>query len=291
MGRYISIQEPQYDYTEIVFEHYLKEYYFVENVFNIDNDVDFIYDKFFKFYIDRFNKENILPDISNYGKIQSKELKSKEAVIANKNNPIIIYCGVFNNSNYNPNKKEVYISFNIGAIEKYSKRFSFSKNDLLTIEKQFEESSIKASIYHELSHWLSDSLYNNYLYTLIMKTKNININDPKRNEKIKKILNSGKMSRDASYYEVDAQVYAIKQLKRDNKKEWNNLTFLDLLFMYSPLRKVAKDLYNIGENVYKEWVNDLFKRLHREKLLGDNMKNIPEYKMFESKEIEELYII
>jgi hypothetical protein len=179
MKRYIQIKEPAYDYSEALFEKYIKEYFLLEKTFNIEKDVDFIYNKFFKKYVERFEKHNILPDIDE--------------------------------------------------------------------------------------------------------------NDPYKIDKIDKVLSQGKLHKNMAFYEVDAQIHAIKQLKRTFKKEWDNLTLLDLFYKIPSLRNIAKSLYFLGKDVYKIWMKDLVKRMNRENLLGKFMRDFPEYHMFES--IDNLYVI
>jgi hypothetical protein len=291
MKRYKQILEPQEDYGDNLFKSYMENYRLTEKTFNIGKDVDFIYNKFFKKRIDRFRKDdNNLPALGFYGRLYSGELLSKTSKKAHNNNPVDIDCGAFpEGSFYRPVEKQIYISLNFSAIEFYDRKESLSTNDKRAIENELTEHRIKSTIYHELSHWISDSLYNKYIYTMIARAKNISETDPNGRDKILKLLKQGGLSIHTTNYEVDAQIHAIKQLKRTFRKGWDYFTFKDLLFKIPSLRMIAKDLYSLGDDVYKEWMKDLTKRMHREKLLGKNMREFPKYSMIESIEDEDLF--
>jgi hypothetical protein len=76
---------------------------------------------------------------------------------------------------------------------------------------EITETNIKGSIYHELSHWLNDTLHN----------KAVSKNMPITQDKIDKLW-SGDVN--FSDFEIDAQVHAIKQVKRNYKKDFDKLT-------------------------------------------------------------------
>jgi len=286
-----SVNEEQTSYSNELFESTIKSYRLTEKTFNINKDVDFIYNKFFKKFIDDFQKNNIKPPIKLYGKINSSELSSKDSKTAHKIYPIIIYCGVFNKGSFNnfrKNEESIFISLNKDAIENIDYKDMMNDNVKRSIENGITEHRVKATIYHELSHWISDAKYNSYLHNLVAKASNINENDPDIDIKIKKIMSMGKSNVNLTHFEIDAIIHGIKQIKRSKKKEWDKMTLVDLAYYYPTLRTIAKILYNISPKVYQLWIKGIVKRMDRENLLGQNMRNFPEYKMIESKIIDRL---
>jgi len=132
---------------------------------------------------------------------------------------------------------------------------------------EITEHKLKATIAHELSHWISDSLYNSQ----IKKTINLAI---KLDKHIKEVLRVEDVN--MSYFEIDAQIHGIKQIKRKKNKYWDTYTLTDLFFMYPPLRATTTVLYNkYSKEVLDIWLKNLITRMNRENLLGKNMKKFP----------------
>ncbi len=289
MERYNQISESTINYCDCLFESYIKEY-LAEKTFNIGKDVDYIYNRAFKSHIDRFNKTGKLPDVGTYDQFSSKLLKSKTAQQANKSKPIIINCGIFKKGSYYSTLENImFISLNLNAIQAYRDRWQFSPNDTKSIENEITEVRVKATTYHELSHWLSDTLHNFYIYDLMTRAYNMSHQDvPEVMDKIENLVNLGKKERNITHYEIDAQIHALKQLKRTLKKEWDSLNIIDLFYKYSSLRNIGRSLYKMDKKLYTTWIKDLIKRMNREGILGKSMRNIPEYHMFESRDMEEL---
>ena len=290
-----SVCEPQTDYSNELFESYLKSFRLTEKTFNISKDVDYIYNRGFKSYINDFQKKGKLPPIvSNetvYLKLHTSDLKSKDCQEANKLYPVDIYCGVFKEGSYNvfeKGKERIVISINKEAIENINYKYEMGTNVKRSIENEITEHRIKAIIYHELAHWISDAKYHSYIHNIVARAVNIPQDDPNRNYKIKQIMNSGKSNVNITHYEIDAQIHAIKQIKRTFKSDWDTMSLLDLFYRYTALKSIAKSLYKINPDVYKLWVKDLVKRMNREGILGKNMRAFPEYKMIENRQIKGL---
>lgn len=276
----------------------MKRYKFLllEKTFNIDKDVDFIYDEIFKPYIKQLENKTFKLELNkNYPLLSAKGLvlkslgsellKEQDSIIANEINPIYIIGGILDIDStivFNrkiENRNFIVISIDKDLIDIYIKNnFSF-KNLTSTIDdkiiqlivKSLKESYIKAMIYHELSHWLNNTLHNDHIVKVIklamkynnpellkLKTKNVNL----------------------THFEIDAQIHAIKQYKRDNEKIWNKLTLFQLFNLYPSLMELYEEIKGYGETVKDIWLQTLVKRMNRENLLGKNMK-IPFLDSFE----------
>ena len=178
--------------------------------------------------------------------------------------------------------------FELEKLEKYRRVFSDECNyENLSIRRLMQGYRLDEKTFN----LDKDVKYNNYLYKLIKRAYNIPSNRPNRVKKMIKILATGKSNTRVTTYEIDAQIHAIKQIKRLNTDKWDDLELVDLFFKYPVLRNIAMELINIDYQIYVEWVKDIVKRLQRENLLGDNMKSIPSKKMIEEIEIKELFRI
>ena len=78
-----KVDETQENYSDILFDSYMEKY-IQEKTFNINKDVDFIYNKAFKKHIDAYQKDAILPPTEKYMRLHTSMLLSKESKKANK---------------------------------------------------------------------------------------------------------------------------------------------------------------------------------------------------------------
>lgn len=278
-----------------IFMDWLQKYRLEEKTFDLDNDVDFIYDKFFKKYMDLYVKTGIFPVKQKIliGELHSSELKTKEAKEANEKDPIIIKAGISYDTgaiSYKKNNRYILVCIDLYAIEHVNDS-RLTNKDKKSLENILSENYIKSVIYHELSHWVSDVKYHNYISILISKALKLNVQNDKDRQKINKILNLNKIDKYMTNYEIDAVIHGIKQTKRMYKKEWDKWDLMELFYRYGSLRNIAKRLNKIDKKVYYEWLKDLTTRMHREGLLGKNMKNFPKSEMIEQYEVEQMMLI
>ena len=270
-----------------------------EDTFNIDSDVDRLYElSGFDTFVENFNngiisnkhKSNIFvkKDLK-LNTLNSSIFKTKDCKKAHSINPVNIYCGVFEGGsfynvgriNYTSDPYYIKISLKYEAISyQVLNNFNIDKlryRDKKTIQNDISESRIKSTIYHELSHWLSDTLYNNHLTKLVTLSKELNKKD---------LLLLSNKNIDITYFEIDAQIHAIKNVKRLNDKKfkakkWDDMTLTDLAYEYSVLKRIAMDLCSMyGKEVFEVWQKALVKRMNREKLLGKNMKDFIDVEYF-----------
>jgi hypothetical protein len=260
--------------------------YIQEKTFSIDKDIDYIYNKYFKKRILSIKKGtyNFPTNEKIFGTMNSKELPSKVAQKATNIKPITINIGILNAGNgYRPLDNEMILSLNINATKLF-KEFNVNKiSDLKDtlgsqynrFKNEFEESNIKGSIGHELSHWINDTLYN------LNITKNVKRVSKELDYETKMdIFKMGEKNVNIAFREIDAQVHAIKQLKKDYKQNWNELGIEDIMTIKPSFNGVFKDVHALGKDDYDKYMKRLLKRLDREKLLGKNMKYIPYYSFY-----------
>jgi len=251
--------------------------FFLEKTFNIKKDVDFLYDKGFKSFIDTFQKSGEL-SIIDYIELSSGKLQTNDSRKAHKENPITIKMGFTHITAYNPFTRTIYISVPEKAYTFFLNKEDEAttiKSNIIAYQNDLTENRIKASIAHELSHWISDSLHSSHLKKLFTISKNLNDADyiKLKHEDV-----------NMTYFEIDAQIHGIKNLKqRYNIKDWDEITTESLFMMYTSLRNIYYILYKTyGLDICKIWLKALFKRMSREKLLGQNMKmNIDAKKLTE----------
>ena len=290
LEKYRRVFSDECNYENLSIMRLMQGYRLDEKTFNLDRDVDYIYHKCFDTVLYNYHNNGIVPPILTYGVVDSSELKTKDCKYAHSIKPVTIHCGVYTDgSKYSPFEDNILVSLNTDFFRKSN--IKHTKNDLTALKNELTEEKVKATIYHELSHWVSDVKYNNYLYKLIKRAYSIPSNMPNRVKKMIKILDMGKSNTRVTTYEIDAQIHGIKQIKRLNTDKWDDLELVDLFFKYPVLRNIAMELINIDYQIYIEWVKDIIKRLQRENLLGKNMRSIPSKKMIEEIEIKELFRI
>jgi hypothetical protein len=259
-------------------------YILSEKTFNIDNDVSYIYKKsgfeefLNKLKFKKFTSINVFA--FKFKDISSSELSSQDSILADIVMPINIISGIFSKGSfYNVDKNSEHLNYiQLSPIYKSIMYIldndydltHLSKKDKADLNMTISEKGIKATIAHELSHWISDCLHNKHITKLLHKAMDLNS---------KEVLLLRQKNVNMTYFEIDAQVHSIKTLKFLHKGDWDNLTFTDVVMQYPAMLKLMvliKDKF--GSDILNIWQKFLLKRLHRESLLGKNMNNFVDSK-------------
>lgn len=243
-----------------------------EKTFDINAEVDYLYDLFFKEYIDAFDIDNPAPLPRTFGTILGPDF------VEDMNNPDIedAHDSIWleeittysNRGNvYLPSDGEATINLSLPkpAHDAIKSGIVNQLNDRQrrSIMNEFTEARMKGSIMHELSHWLNDALHGRFLSKRV--DRGITSTDRL------KTLNQGK-SRTHQFltdYELDAQVHAIIQFRRKNARMWERID-LDTALQKMPFYMPLYDTLSRAER--KQWKRYMYTRLARENLLGRQMK-------------------
>lgn len=243
----------------------LREGLITEAIYNIDDDVDLIYDNFFKEDLEDLLKTRKLNFGMFYNMITDTSiLNNPLCVKANEQNP----CKMLINSSinmYNPNTKTISFTVSKKALEFVKENDndldkaldSLDYYELKKFKADLSEEKIKGSIHHELTHWLDDTFNNHRVKRAVDRFM-------KKNKKVGR----NNMPIDADTLEIQAQIHNIHQLKRKYQDIWDTLTFNEMMNMSITIRIV----YNNLPLKYRDrWVRDLKTRMYREGLLGKKM--------------------
>lgn len=248
-----------------------KQYLLIEKTFNLNKDVEYIYNKFFKAFFKKVRADKWNGDSLPYKEIHSSELISRDAKKAHELNPVRIISS--NDNSYSPSTSIIRLSPSKYALDYIisNKGFSNAVKDSKNypnnpkINDDFSMEKMKASIYHELAHWVDDSTHNFYITRTLQRARF----NPK---KVKEIVNQGHESVDQTSFEINAQIHSLKQRKRTlSKSEWDNLRFDDIMANFEPFNQLRKN-FKRNPKEYTEWRKKILKRLSRENLLGKKMK-------------------
>jgi hypothetical protein len=252
--------------------------FLLEKTFRIGSDVDFLYNKVYKKYVNqllKYDGSGRFPNKPNKQYITSDKLKSKDAKKAHEVNPITIEFFTSDENAYNPINHIIILNISQQVIELIKDEGGIipasnmlSSNTKMQFIDEVSEKRIKATIYHELSHWIDDSLHNFHITKMIKDVQ-------KHPTQINKIISQDGETSLSSYYEINAQIHALKQYKRSIKKDkWDVMTFKDVETYFATTSYISKKLLNqYGKKEYERWKKEILKRMAREKLLGKNMKN------------------
>ena len=284
--------------------------YLTEKTFNINKDVEYVYNRMFKGLVDDIHKhagkdvtftndaiEGLINGKYNwfFRRVQKKEnwveydrmfgedLPSKSSKEASKVNPIVIFAGVFNHGNfYTPQESAavnqpgmdrgiIAVSLNPSALQfvltgGYDQ---LSQDRIPSLIQEFKPQRIKATIAHEISHWLNDTFHNSHIMKMLKSARELS--QPEMTKLHNKDVNM-------THFEIDAQIHGIKQLKRSISKIWDKLELKDVFFKYNSLKYMGSIIYkNYGKEIGDIWQKMLIKRMSREKLLGKNMRKFAKY--------------
>lgn len=237
----------------------VRESLLTEKVMNINHDVDYIYDAYFKNNINEINSTGFVRKDMFKQYISTTDVFTDELTLkANKINPCKIKINYGNNF-YRPSEQLISISINFNAFNyafDYNGNLKQAKENLpvslgKSFMQEFTEEKIKGSIHHELAHWLDDSFHNRHIEKFLNMSKPI------------KHINT-------HHLELQAQIHNIIQLKRKNEDLWDLLSFDELIHMSPTLYVIYNELPYSERN---NWIKNLKRRMYREGLLGKEMFN------------------
>lgn len=236
-----------------------------EKIYNIDDDVDAIYNKFFKTDIDELNRTGMLTTrMFKPAESHTKSFWSETCRKANQINPCQIIINIKNINFYQPSTSIISLTVHKGAfdlvLDYYDGDLAMAakEDELKGIVYEFTEDKLKGVIQHELTHWLDETFNNTSVTSMLTKRKqDFNNNKPLKNV-------------NAHYIELNAQINSIYQTKRKYIDTWDNLTFEELKNLNPVLKTVYNQLDGADRN---DWIKNLKKRMYREGLLGKNMYN------------------
>lgn len=263
-----------------------KQFLLLEKTYEVDKDVDYLFDKADLHQIlylinegDAATLHKILPFKNDEVLLwsgDSSELKSQDSVSAHNLNPVKIYIGIFKNgSYYSPEKSVIQLSVNNQAFnhfillngdwEKINKSLEHQAE---RFKNEFSASNVKGTFQHELTHWIDDTLHNKFIHKKLLD-KNIKGRHNSVNH---------------SFFEINAQIHKIKQLKRDLGEKYNELDWFGLMKKLTSLITNFQRFRNDKE--YNELMRKVVLRLQREGLMTDKLRKIPdrmEMELFSSK--------
>ena len=238
----------------------------LEKLTAVDDDVNLIYDLYFKKDIEEIEKTGIVKSsMFQISETDTSILQSEESLKGNELAPCKILINR-NQNGYDPINKIILISVNFGAlnfalgeggnIEKTSQILPV--NQRTSFLKEFTKEKIKGSIHHELTHWLDDVFNNQHILKRVKKqisagTRNI-----------------GGKPVNAEKFEIQGQIHNIKQLHNSFSDKWNEMTFREMISLSPALNAIYNQL---NSEQLKQWKRDLKTRMSREGLLGNKMRD------------------
>lgn len=214
-------------------------------------------------YFERYRNSSWLYQRIYIDRMSSSELQSDIAREAHENVPISIEVGLAVPNEYNFSEERIMAGISKNVLRQYDIwKENIDKSRHKLYKNEFTEGRVKASIAHELTHWMDDALHDNFLTKRLKKAYAMKLQNSPDWEKVRQ---GGEDDTYLSDYEVNAVINGIAELKRQNEDVWNELTWEDLKNMYSTLD-------NLDNRLGLEWRKKIFKRLAREGLLGDRMR-------------------
>lgn len=240
-----------------------------ERLMNVDDDVDYIYDEYFRSDIDAIEETGIITkEMFKRHNFETSNLKSELSKKADKINPCTIMINVGKNY-YSPNGRLISISTNFNAIDFVISDFGGNLSDAIrglgnnhlaiSLKNEFTTSRIKGSIHHELSHWIDDTLHNQHIKKRAIRASELGVG-----------MTKGDIPINADKMEIQGQIHNVVQLKKQYSNLWDTMSFDDLVKLSPTLYTIANELQG---DVKKSWKINLLKRMYREGLLGKNMNN------------------
>lgn len=252
-----------------------------EKTYNLSDDVEYIWNRMERVVDEYRTNPEPYSNATDYGReiskyiIYSDSLNSEDCKQAHDINPIKIFIGLFKYNLFNPSENKITISLNYSAVNTLGYlglQNEMIKQEYPEIVKEFEGPSLKASIAHELTHWIDDTIHNSFI-SKTLKRRETNLSKiPVTSQKYQDSMNRFKK---ISTHEINSIVHEIKELKNEmTDEEWDKLTFRDIGEIKPKFHHWVKSIKQVfSSKEVQQTAKFLFKRLYREGLLGKNMKN------------------
>lgn len=246
-----------------------------EKTFPTAKDVDYIYKTY---YADMFRqvKNGTWDGIFQERYFPSTDLPSAMAKKASKINPVTIWVAVFNKkgNSYNPTGQLISITTEETAFRLLLSNYGSIKSSLdmvrdnqrQPLSSEYDGTKLRTSISHELSHWFDDTFHNQHLYKMLGKGQAVNLE--KGEAERSKVLTRGKPNIFMTPYEINAQIHQIKELKRKYRRQWDKLSFDEMMVLDNTIGGNANKL---SPGNFAIWKRHILKRMAREGLLGASM--------------------
>lgn len=119
------------------------------------------------------------------------------------------------------------------------------------------------NVSHEIAHWIDDSITN------FVKPKFYNIKKIAKVNEIDfdKLMTTPNVVINSQFFEINAQIHAIKTIREKYLYEWDKYTIYDVISKNTALEAVYKTLAFYSLKYANNWITHLLKRMYREKLL------------------------
>ena len=273
IGKFISMVQNDGKLTESITLN--------EKLLEVDDDVDRIYDKYFKEIIDDIqNKEyeNRNQFLNHIDRMKAKvsldtlikegTIQSPELITLNDRHKGVMFTFNYRDKGgyYNPSKRTVDISID----KMFARVFinsDYNMDDIvemtgrpetrLYLENILTAKRIKGTIHHEIAHLYDDVNHNKHIDRwLYDRAKN------KHNE-VERPTN-------LTPFEIEGIIHTISQFKKD-MNDWNTLTFEEVIERIPSLMGIKHEYAN-NQRAWEKWKKLVLKRMAREGLLGDNMR-------------------
>lgn len=273
-----------------------------EATFDLIDDIDFLFEKFFKSHIEEikngmFDDVIISQDELIFDKISSDKLISKVCNKAHKVKPVNIYCGLFLSPRYSSIENAIYLSPDLsllsyiptikklgtdGSIGDAVSTALFLNSHLIGVpkieeiikshfERSLDKNTFMFMIAHELSHWIKDTLDDLRLTRICNNAKKAY--DSGKLPLSLHIANMGEIDPYLTYYEVDAVVQEIYELyKITDKVLWDEVDYDFLSREISSMFFIGSDFMKISENVFLRWLLKVYMIMIEKGIAGKEIK-------------------
>lgn len=253
----------------------LNEQTLMEATFDLDKQVDFIYDRYFAEYVDdlRNSQGNMLA--KGVVMLDTTDLPRSDMIDeANKLNPCRIVLHNLRKGNmYVPDEKTIFITVSPAAVNlilDMGYERALNAINVPSQKRQFKtdltEGRVKGSIYHELAHWLDDTLHNRHIKKRIDRAQELGGHAGNKHFK------QNNPDVNMTNFERQSQIHNIKQLKRSYEDTWDQLSFDEMIRKNAALSTIADTLWDHGREHYEKWRRQLLQRMAREDLVGASMR-------------------
>ena len=189
---------------------------------------------------------------------------------AHSANPITLHFGIFDSNQYEPTNKKIQVGLHANAIsflgpEGLKNKEAIEQEPDVIFE--FTPDRLKATIAHELTHWIEDSLFNKKMVRAIDSSRRKLDKEKDSFQKQKIITQFQKFSE----HEIQAHINGLSAIRDNNPELYDSWSWKELQQNSPALKRVVNSSKELPDDERRVFMKQLLRRLSRENLLTKQM--------------------
>ena len=244
-----------------------------EQTFKINKEVNMLFDTHLAPLLQRYKTapDSVWLKTGEVSQTDSSVFTQGVLKDAHEVNPITIHFGVLQGGNhYNPKNKKIQVTLHTQAMDFLGPKGLENKEAVEqepNVIFEFTPEKLKATIAHELTHWIEDSLFENKIKRAL-DTLHKKVDNEKDFSQKKKIITQFQRF---SEHEIQAHINGLSAIRDNNPELYDSWSWKELQQNSPALKNVVDNSKELPDDERRVFMKQLLRRLSRENLLTKRM--------------------